>query len=539
MKETTLAPQVSPLRAPLVLLSLFLAVGLCGLQDTCAAPAINGEGPSLSLGRPWKGSQIGAVSVCAWDGGLFHVYSCQRGLQWGTRPLVELLLNVGESLQQRYPRLKLVVGNLSRRNGGEIPYSVSHQAGRDADLGFVLFDRRGKQFFPLPLPRIREHGERHGTGFAAGKTLRFDVERNWYVARALVMDPRVQWVFVADFLKQEMLEWARDHGEDPSVLIRAEFLLHQPGTSSPHDDHFHVRLFCDELSRFSGCLDVAPGYSWSDAQSPRFEGHVQELVESFEAGGDADRVHALNRLGMYARGELAILAIRAWPDASPELSTAIREYLSRLELKPYAALMLDTALAAYARGRRLGVLEIASDLPTRLVDGFLARAAAIPTLPEDLRLELIRFARASSGPGPLKSLHDAWKPMPQDHARSFMNTASYVLNRWFGSMTSLEAFLDTNRGVDGTDVLLRSVPGICKHDRLQLQRLVSEIRHGGARRSVALRILERLFDLRFASSYGNHKMYQRWYTVIMNVKPRTRKTLPCDTVAIEGVLEGT
>ena len=40
-----------------------------------------------------------------------------------------------------------------------------------------------------------------------------------------------------------------EQGEDPSLLERAEAILHQPGDSAPHDDHLHVRIFCAEDDR--------------------------------------------------------------------------------------------------------------------------------------------------------------------------------------------------------------------------------------------------------------------------------------------------
>jgi hypothetical protein len=35
-------------------------------------------------------------------------------------------------------------------------------------------------------------------------------------------------------------------------------VLHQPGDSLPHDDHFHVRIYCPVGDRHAWCVDRAP-----------------------------------------------------------------------------------------------------------------------------------------------------------------------------------------------------------------------------------------------------------------------------------------
>ena len=34
--------------------------------------------------------------------------------------------------------------------------------------------------------------------------------------------------------------------------------MHQPGGAPPHDDHFHVRVYCSRTDRFHGCEDGGP-----------------------------------------------------------------------------------------------------------------------------------------------------------------------------------------------------------------------------------------------------------------------------------------
>ena len=59
-----------------------------------------------------------------------------RGHLFATDELIEGLLRAARIVSQRKGGAKLVIGNLSRRKGGDISSSVSHNSGRDADVAF-------------------------------------------------------------------------------------------------------------------------------------------------------------------------------------------------------------------------------------------------------------------------------------------------------------------------------------------------------------------------------------------------------------------
>ena len=48
------------------------------------------------------------------------------------------------------------------------------------------------------------------------------------------------------------------------LVWQAETVMHEPGDSLPHDDHFHVRIACtkDDL----GCLGGGPRWPWLPAE---------------------------------------------------------------------------------------------------------------------------------------------------------------------------------------------------------------------------------------------------------------------------------
>jgi penicillin-insensitive murein endopeptidase len=93
---------------------------------------------------------------------------------------------------------------------------------------------------------------------------RFDARRNWAFVRALLGDPdvEVQWIFMQRGLAAALLREATAAGDDPALLARAAFVIHEPSDSEPHDDHMHVRLYCDPGDRALGCADRGPVRWW-------------------------------------------------------------------------------------------------------------------------------------------------------------------------------------------------------------------------------------------------------------------------------------
>jgi len=181
-----------------------------------------------------------------------------RGLRYGTRELVGVIREGAAAVAKRFPRSRLGVGNLSRKKGGRIRYSHSHQSGRDADLSFYMTDRKGKR---VP-PRDLVHFSAKGTSKRG--VYRFDVERQWVFVEALLSSStaRIQWLLISAPLKKKLLAHARSVGAPAEVVKRAEDVLHQPRWALPHDDHLHVRIYCPESDREDGCRDTGPIWPW-------------------------------------------------------------------------------------------------------------------------------------------------------------------------------------------------------------------------------------------------------------------------------------
>jgi penicillin-insensitive murein endopeptidase len=182
------------------------------------------------------------------------------GQHWGAGRLVTMVQRLGRSVGGR-GSVPLIVGDISARGGGQIPHHASHRGGRDVDLLFFAIDAvTGQRVVTPEFVRYDAAGD----SVLWPVPLRFDTERNWDLVEAVVRadDVAVIRIFVARWIKQLLLDHARQRHRSAWVIERAEALLWQPGDSAPHDDHFHVRVACSPQERAHGCYDGGPLWSW-------------------------------------------------------------------------------------------------------------------------------------------------------------------------------------------------------------------------------------------------------------------------------------
>ncbi len=248
----------------------WVLAGLCGLAPGvagCAGPNLWTDGTSVSVARSNRG-WVRKPSRLPLRGPGFRVPPRwqERGFQFGTDELVAAVTRAAGRVHAVDRRAVLGVADFGRNRGGPSKWHNSHHSGRDVDLLFYTTDTRGK---PLPPPEhdmllfdddgVPYVGKRNQVGYvdADWAERRFDVRRNWELIEALLGDPliRLQWVFVSDGLKAKLLAWARGHGRPRWAIAYADTVLRQPQDALPHDNHFHVRVYCTRADRFHGCID--------------------------------------------------------------------------------------------------------------------------------------------------------------------------------------------------------------------------------------------------------------------------------------------
>lgn len=223
----------------------------------------------------------------------------ERGFTFGTDELVGAIVDAADAVREALPGAILRVGNLSREGGGDIGPSRSHNSGRDADIGFYVTDTKGAAAHPDSLVALGRDGRSRDGRY------RLDVARSWALVRALLTSDKVQleWAFCAAWLREPLLEHARAVEKDPGLVVRAEVVLKQPSDSSVHDDHFHVRIYCEPEDQADGCNGYGATWPWVDPAREVLDARALELGEQALAG--AGRARALNAL-ITARGRAAV-----------------------------------------------------------------------------------------------------------------------------------------------------------------------------------------------------------------------------------------
>lgn len=197
----------------------------------------------------------------------------ERESNHGTDELVEAVARAARAVERLAPGGTAAVGDLSRRGGGASLEHRSHQSGRDVDVFFYAVTPAGR---PLAPGSVMLHFDRSGkaTRWSPPKgtvaphkpvpDARLDVRRNWAFVRALLLDPEieVQWIFVQKDLAARLLQQSTAEGDEPALRARAAQIVRQPSDSEVHDDHMHIRLFCDPDDRPLGCTDRGPDRWW-------------------------------------------------------------------------------------------------------------------------------------------------------------------------------------------------------------------------------------------------------------------------------------
>jgi penicillin-insensitive murein endopeptidase len=59
-----------------------------------------------------------------------------------------------------------------------------------------------------------------------------------------------------------LVDYALARGEPLELVLRAESVMLEPGDSTPHDDHIHLRIACTAEEALAGCLGGGPHWEW-------------------------------------------------------------------------------------------------------------------------------------------------------------------------------------------------------------------------------------------------------------------------------------
>ncbi len=187
--------------------------------------------PGFAVGRHSNGSLNESEPMPQEGPGyLIRSYTVSGGKNYSTGMMIRILQEGFARYNAVFPDDQVVVGNLSKSGGGQMPGTRhrSHQSGLDVDISFA-----GSE---TPFQTMTDaNGE-------VSALFRRNIQRNYELMRNFTGSGIVQWIFVNKVIKKAMCEWAEENDrlDDPETIA----VLSRVWPWSGHRDHMHVRFFC-------------------------------------------------------------------------------------------------------------------------------------------------------------------------------------------------------------------------------------------------------------------------------------------------------
>lgn len=232
-------------------------LAVVALLTGCAELGVVTDGSSISVGRTNRGYIVDARKIPDEGVGFTtrDVWKA-RNNRYGTDELIDMIEAVARRMHKHIKDVRLVVADLSSQSGGgSFAFHRSHQSGRDADLLYYMRDKDGNPFEADAMHVFDRRGRaRDGSGIT------IDVPRTWQLVKDLTTAPEatVQFIFMYEPIAELLIDHAKKIGEPAAVIAKVRRALKQPGDSARHDDHLHVRVYCDPRDREYGCQDIGP-----------------------------------------------------------------------------------------------------------------------------------------------------------------------------------------------------------------------------------------------------------------------------------------
>jgi len=197
---------------------------------------IRGPVEGQSLGLPWQGKLREPTELPAGEG-----YVIRRPYRaFGTATTVDIIHHALTDIRVQFPDAHVIaVGDISQESGGQITQHHSHQSGRDVDIGLIYKTQ------PASYPEDFVHASADNLDCEATYALLNEF------AETANQDGGVQVIFLDYNVQGLLYRWAKDNGEDVSILDKL-FQYPNRGAASlvrhvvNHDNHMHVRFKCPE-----------------------------------------------------------------------------------------------------------------------------------------------------------------------------------------------------------------------------------------------------------------------------------------------------
>lgn len=210
-----------------------------GDEVTLWVPKEPTEDPSTVFDPPTGGVCVGGrleASVQLPDMPQYYVRRCPYNA-YGTSTTIKYLVNGLARFRKRtHYKGEIVVGDLSRRQGGHYGPHKSHQSGRDVDI-----------WLPVRARSYVRGCRSCGTEYCRPESDAVDWRTAWQLIRELAQDETVEVVFLDWAVQEQLHEAARLQGMSAGELKR---WIQWPRSGSPalvqhsngHTRHMHVRF---------------------------------------------------------------------------------------------------------------------------------------------------------------------------------------------------------------------------------------------------------------------------------------------------------
>ncbi len=191
------------------------------------APKVVTPSRSVSIGKPQAGWLVRAARLHPTG----RIKS-RKHTNFGTEECVEAISEGVDAVHAKFANTpRLFVGDLSGKGGGRLKRHLSHQAGRDADIGY---------FFKKNQP----------DRFVRARSNTLDAARTWVLLESMLADDKVEIAFIDYRLQRPLYKYAKDVAKVPAEELtrvfqypngrshRDSILRHLRG----HADHMHIRF---------------------------------------------------------------------------------------------------------------------------------------------------------------------------------------------------------------------------------------------------------------------------------------------------------
>jgi murein endopeptidase len=256
-------------------------------------PFLRAEDPkaSISIGSTTYGYIVNSQQVHESESLKILPRQKKRNLGYGSNDMVRLLEATGKRLYKLRKRT-FWIGNVGRRGGGDIIYSVSHNSGRDADVAFCYRDGKGRPLEPPDLVPLNNNG------YSSNYLFRFDPACTWDIVESLLIFPEtnIQHIFISKPLKAQLMAYAARMNKPAALVKKVNAVVHQPTDSAPHNDHLHVRIYCNLQDTKGGCIQTGVVHPWVRTFQKERDSYVKQLLTHLDDKESQERRRALQRL---------------------------------------------------------------------------------------------------------------------------------------------------------------------------------------------------------------------------------------------------